>query len=73
MRLMSLIPVSAMFRVLGMGVAVRVNTSQVSASCFSCSFWGHTEPVFLVDYKQPKVVKFHIFAEQPMSSNQDVN
>ena len=62
-------PLSAMYSVRGMGVAVRVSTSTSVRIFFSAFFVGHPKALFFIDDQQAQVFEVHIIGQQAVRAD----
>ena len=70
---MSRTPISAMWSVRGMGVAVSVSTSTVGLDLLEALLVRHAEALLLVDDDQAEVLERHVLLEQPVRADDDVH
>ena len=70
---MSRMPTSDMLSVRGIGVALIVSTSTFFLICLIRSLCDDAEPLFFVNDKQTEVAKLHVFRQQTVRADDDVD
>ena len=71
--LRSRMPASDICRVRGMGVAVRVRTSTDAPHLLHLSLCRDPEAMLLVDDHQPQIAEDHVFWQQAMGADDDID
>ena len=66
-------PVSAMYSVRGMGVAVRVSTSTSVRRRFKEFLMRDAETLLFIDDHQPQILELHVLLHQAVGADEDID